>query len=563
MCSIFGLFDLQPGDDLAGLRRLALECSQRQRHRGPDWSGVFVDAGVILVHERLAIVDPASGAQPLRSRDGTLALAVNGEIYNHAELRARSAYDFTSGSDCEAINALYRDGGEPVQWIARLNGIFAFALWDGAAQRYLVARDPLGVCPLYWGHDRQGRLCVASEMKALADLCADVRAFPPGHVYDSADGSLRRYYEKPWRDPAYTRGMQVEPAALRAAFEQAVHRQLMTDVPYGVLLSGGLDSSLVAACAAKFARDRIEDGDRSEAWWPRLHSFAIGLDGSPDLAAAKIAADALGTVHHGFVYTFAEGLDALPEVIRHIESYDVTTVRASTPMFLLARRIKAMGVKMVLSGEGSDEIFGGYLYFHKAPSAPAFHEETVRKLEALHAYDCLRANKAMMAWGVEARVPFLDLQFLDVAMSMDATHKMAGARSGGLRRIEKAVLREAFDGVLPDSILWRQKEQFSDGVGYGWIDGLKAHAEQVVGDREFAAAASRFPFNTPATKEAYVYRDLFERFYPGEACAATVPGGKSIACSSPAALAWDPAFANAADPSGRSVAGVHEAAVAA
>jgi len=560
MCSIFGIFDLHPGDDLAGLRRLALECSQRQRHRGPDWSGVFVNAGIILVHERLAIVDPASGAQPLRSRDGTLALAVNGEIYNHAELRAGSDYDFTSGSDCEAINALYRDGGEPAQWIARLNGIFAFALWDGAAQRYLVARDPLGVCPLYWGHDRQGRLCVASEMKALADLCADVRAFPPGHVYDSADGSLRRHYDKPWRDHAHTRDVRVEPAALRAAFEQAVHRQLMTDVPYGVLLSGGLDSSLVAACAAKFARERIEDGDRSEAWWPRLHSFAIGLEGSPDLAAAQITAEALGTVHHGFVYTFAEGLDALPEVIRHIESYDVTTIRASTPMFLLARRIKAMGVKMVLSGEGSDEIFGGYLYFHKAPSAQAFHEETVRKLDALHSYDCLRANKAMMAWGVEARVPFLDLEFLDVAMSMDAVHKMAGTQADDSRRIEKAVLREAFAGALPDSILWRQKEQFSDGVGYGWIDGLKAHAEQVVGDREFAAAASRFPHNTPATKEAYLYRSLFERFYPGEACAATVPGGKSIACSSPAALAWDPAFANAADPSGRSVAGVHEAA---
>ncbi len=564
MCSIFGMFDLQPGDDLADLRRQALECSQRQRHRGPDWSGVFVDAGVILVHERLAIVDPASGAQPLRSRDGALALAVNGEIYNHVALRQDSAYDFTSGSDCEVVNALYRGAGvqAPAQWVSRLNGIFAFALWDGAAQRYVIARDPLGVCPLYWGHDRQGRLCVASEMKALSDVCADVRAFPPGHVYDSADGSLQRYHDKAWREYAHTRGTRVEPATLRAAFEAAVHRQLMTDVPYGVLLSGGLDSSLVAACAARYARARIEDGDRSEAWWPRLHSFAIGLQGSPDLAAAQIAADALGTVHHGFVYSFAEGLDALPEVIRHIETYDVTTIRASTPMFLLARRIKAMGVKMVLSGEGSDEIFGGYLYFHKAPSAQAFHDETVRKLDALHAYDCLRANKAMMAWGVEARVPFLDLEFLDVAMSMDATHKMAGMQPDGTRRIEKAILREAFAGALPDAILWRQKEQFSDGVGYGWIDGLKAHAEQVVSDREFAAAAARFPFNTPATKEAYFYRCLFERHYPGEACAATVPGGKSIACSSPAALEWDPAFAGAADPSGRSVAGVHAAAVA-
>lgn len=560
MCSIFGMFDLQPGDDLAALRRQALELSQRQRHRGPDWSGVFVDAGVILVHERLAIVDPASGSQPLRSRDETLALAVNGEIYNHRELRAASDYDFTTGSDCEVINALYRQYGAESfieQGVSRLNGIFAFALWDSETQRYLIARDPVGVCPLYWGHDAEGRLCVASEMKALSGVCADVDTFPPGHIYDSVTGELRRYYHKPWRDYAVTRGHGLAPAALREAFEQAVHRQLMTDVPYGVLLSGGLDSSLVAACAARFARERIEDDDRSEAWWPRLHSFAIGLEGSPDLAAAQIAADALGTVHHGFVYTFWEGLDALPEVIRHIETYDVTTIRASTPMFLLARRIKAMGVKMVLSGEGSDEIFGGYLYFHKAPSPEAFHEETVRKLDALHSFDCLRANKAMMAWGVEARVPFLDLEFLDVAMGLDAKHKMAGQG-----RIEKAVLREAFQGALPDSILWRQKEQFSDGVGYGWIDGLKAHAEQAVSDREFAAAATRFPHNPPATKEAYLYRRIFEQHFPGAACAATVPGGKSIACSSPAALAWDPAFAAAADPSGRAVRGVHQQALA-
>ena len=559
MCSIFGMFDLQPGDDLAALRRQALELSQRQRHRGPDWSGVFVDAGVILVHERLAIVDPASGAQPLRSRDGELALAVNGEIYNHRELRAASAYQFTTASDCEVINALYRESDTATtaaDLCNKLNGIFAFALWDGAAQRYLIARDPMGVCPLYWGHDRVGRTCVASEMKALVGICADVSPFPPGHVYDSTSGELQRYYHKPWRDYAYSCGHEVAAPALRLAFEQAVHRQLMTDVPYGVLLSGGLDSSLVAACAARFARERVEDDDRSEAWWPRLHSFAIGLDGSPDLAAAQIAADALGTVHHGFIYTFWEGLDALPEVIRHIETYDVTTIRAATPMYLLARRIKAMGVKMVLSGEGSDELFGGYLYFHKAPSAEAFHEETVRKLDALHSYDCLRANKAMMAWGVEARVPFLDLEFIDVAMGMDAKHKMAGQG-----RIEKAVLREAFQGALPDAILWRQKEQFSDGVGYGWIDGLKAHAELAISDREFAAAAARYPFNTPATKEAYLYRRIFEQHFPGEACAATVPGGKSIACSSAAALAWDPAFANAADPSGRAVRGVHSHAL--
>ena len=555
MCSILGIFDLRPGADLAPLRPLALSLSARQRHRGPDWSGVYTHPHCVLVHERLAIVDPAGGAQPLRSADGALALAVNGEIYNHRELERAltQPYDFQSGSDCEVINALYRESG--TDGIARLNGIYAFALWDAVADRFLVARDPMGVCPLYWGHDADGRLWVASEMKALARHCADVAPFPPGHVFDSATGTLSPFHAKPWREYEATRGVAVSPQALRTGFEQAVHRQLMTDVPYGVLLSGGLDSSLVAACAARFARQRIEDDDRGEAWWPRLHSFAIGLVGSPDLAAAEVAAKALGTVHHGFTYAFEEGLDALPDVIRHVESYDVTTVRASTPMYLLARRIKAMGVKMVLSGEGADEIFGGYLYFHKAPDARAFHEETVRKLEALHLYDCLRANKAMMAWGVEARVPFLDLEFLDLAMSMDAAHKMAG--NG---RIEKAVLREAFAGVLPDEILWRQKEQFSDGVGYGWIDGLKAHAESYVSDAMLAQAPLRFPVNPPQTKEAYWYRELFEREFPGDACARTIPGGKSIACSSPAAIAWDPAFAAAADPSGRAVAGVHLAA---
>lgn len=589
MCSILGIFDLRPGADLTALRPLALSLSALQRHRGPDWSGVHADAHALLVHERLAIVDPAGGAQPLRSADGRLVLAVNGEIYNHRALeQALSGYNFQSGSDCEVVNALYaqavaaqdgaaetraRDEGagdgdgesaaasDPAAWLSKLNGIFAFALWDRARGRAIIARDPLGVCPLYWGHDGDGRLWVASEMKALARTCADVAPFPPGHWYDTASGRLQRYHRRAWREHDATRGRTAAPAALREAFEAAVHRQMMSDVPYGVLLSGGLDSSLVAACAARFARRRIEDDDASEAWWPRLHSFAIGLEGSPDLAAAEIAAQALGTVHHGFTYTIEEGIDAVPEVIRHVESYDVTTVRASTPMYLLARRIRAMGVKMVLSGEGSDEIFGGYLYFHRAPDARAFHEETVRKLDALHLYDCLRANKSMMAWGVEARVPFLDLEFLDVAMGMDATAKMVAPRPGGRAPIEKAVLREAFEGVLPESILWRQKEQFSDGVGYGWIDGLKAHAERVVGDAAFASAASRFPYNTPATKEACWYRALFEDAFPGEACARTVPGGPSIACSTPAAIAWDAAFAAAADPSGRAVAGVHAAAV--
>ena len=569
MCSILGVFDLRSGADLGPLRPLALSLSARQRHRGPDWSGVHVSPQALLVHERLAIVDPAGGAQPLYSEDRGLVLAVNGEIYNHRALEGalRVPYAFQTGSDCEVINALYAEskarGGDIGAWLDRLNGIFAFTLWDAQAQRYIIARDPIGVCPLYWGHDADGRVWVASEMKALVRVCDDVAQFPPGHWYDSATGQLHRYYERAWRDHAATAGVQVSARELREAFEAAVHRQLMSDVPYGVLLSGGLDSSLVAACAARFARHRIEDGDRTEAWWPRLHSFAIGLDGSPDLAAAQVAADALGTVHHGFTYTFEEGLDALPEVIRHIETYDVTTIRASTPMFLLARRIKAMGVKMVLSGEGSDEVFGGYLYFHKAPDAREFHAETIRKLDALYNYDCLRANKAMMAWGVEARVPFLDTEFLDVAMRMDAAAKMVRPGPHGGRAIEKAVLREAFEGYLPKEILWRQKEQFSDGVGYGWIDGLKAHAEAHVSDADFAAAEARFPINTPQTKEAYYYRQLFEQQFPGEGCARTVPGGKSIACSSPAAIAWDAAFANAADPSGRAVAGVHDAALAA
>lgn len=564
MCAIFGIFGLQPGDDLHALRREALDRSRRQRHRGPDWSGVHVDEGAILVHERLAIVDPAGGAQPLLSEDGDLVLAVNGEIYNHATLKdaLRQPYAFQTASDCEVINALYREE-EPKAFLNRLNGIFAFALWDRANGRALIARDPIGVVPLYWGHDAEGRLRVASEMKALADDCADVAPFPPGHWYDSATGALVQYYARPWRHYETVEGVEVALAELRGAFEAAVHRQLMTDVPYGVLLSGGLDSSLVAAVAARYARHRVEDGGRSEAWWPRLHSFAIGLKGSPDLAAAEVAAKALGTVHHGFEYTFEEGLDALPEVIRHIETYDVTTIRASTPMFLLARRIKAMGVKMVLSGEGSDEVFGGYLYFHKAPNAREFHEELVRKLDALHHYDCLRANKSMMAWGVEPRVPFLDREFLDVAMRMDAACKMVRKGDAGPQRMEKGVLRAAFEGYLPDEILWRQKEQFSDGVGYGWIDGLKAHAEAQVSDRVLAAADKRFPVNPPTTKEAYWYRHLFEQFYPSRAAAETVPGGKSIACSSPAAIAWDASFARMADPSGRAVAGVHRDALGA
>lgn len=561
MCGIVAIFGLKASTDLEPLRRLAVQAAARIRHRGPDWSGVYADAGAVLAHERLSIVDIHGGAQPLRSTDGALALAVNGEIYNHRELEAGLSvpYTFTTQSDCEVINALWKESGP--DFVDRLNGIFAFALWDAAQQRYLIARDPMGVIPLYFGHDREGRLWVASEMKALVGICDDVAIFPPGHLLDSVEGQIRAYRTREWREFAKVDGHAITPAALKDALMQAVRRQLMCDVPYGVLLSGGLDSSVVAWCAAQFAKQRVEDDGKSEAWWPRLHSFAVGLEGSPDLAAARVAAEALGTAHHEFHFTFEEGLDALSEVIRHIETYDVTTIRASTPMFLLARRIRSMGIKMVLSGEGSDEVFGGYLYFHKAPDAREFHAETVRKLDALHQFDCLRANKSMAAFGIEARVPFLDLAFLDTAMAIDPEQKRVRARAAGGRPVEKWLLRTAFEGCLPESILWRQKEQFSDGVGYGWIDGLKAHAEAQVSDAEFAGAERRFPINPPQTKEAYFYRRIFETHFPGGAAAATVPGGKSIACSSPAAIAWDAAFAKAADPSGRAIAGVHEQAV--
>ena len=556
MCSIFGMFGLQPGDDVPALRRQALELSQTQRHRGPDWSGVHHDAGAILVHERLAIVDPAGGSQPLRSADGGLVLAVNGEIYNHRELKAALAsdYAFQTGSDCEVINALYRED-QPASFLNRLNGIFAFALWDAAAGRALVARDPIGVVPLYWGHDRAGRLCVASEMKALVPVCRTVETFPPGHYLDSEIGELRQYYHREWREYEAVKSGPSEAQLVRDGLEAAVKRQLMSDVPYGVLLSGGLDSSIIAAAAKRFAARRGEDEGQSEAWWPQLHSFAIGLEGAPDLLAARDVAEFIGSVHHEFHFTVQEGIDALSDVIHHLETYDVTTIRAATPMYLMARRIRAMGIKMVLSGEGSDEIFGGYLYFHRAPDAQSFHEETVRKLDRLHWYDCLRANKSMAAWGVEARVPFLDKEFMDVAMSLNPAAKMAGPG-----RMEKQILREAFEDLLPPSVAWRQKEQFSDGVGYNWIDSLKAYAEEQVSDREMENAIYRFPHNTPDTKEGYFYRAIFDEHFPLQACAETVPGGKSVACSTPEALAWDSELSAVTDPSGRSVRGVHASA---
>ncbi len=548
MCSILGLLDLQGDPALA--RATAVRLSGLQRHRGPDWSGVYASDFAVLAHERLAIVDVQHGAQPLLDAPRSLALAVNGEIYNHVELRdgLTAPYAFQTASDCEVLLPLYHERGSA--FLEDLVGIYAFILVDEARGRFVMARDPMGVMPLYMGRDAQGTLYVASEMKALVPVCEDIEVFPPGHVFESGDVAPRPFVAPGWRSYEDVQRGSQDPTVIRTALEDAVQRQMMTDVPYGVLLSGGLDSSVIAATAQRFAAQRIEDGGR--AWWPTLHSFAIGLEGSPDLAAAQTVADHIGTQHHGFEFTVQEGLDALRDVIYHLETYDVTTIRASTPMYLMARRIRAMGIKMVLSGEGADEIFGGYLYFHKAPDARALHEETVRKLDRLHTYDCLRANKSMAAWGIEARVPFLDQRFLDTAMKLDPAVKLPGEG-----RIEKHVLREAFAGTLPESVLWRQKEQFSDGVGYSWIDSLHAHAQAAVTDAEMADVCERFPIHTPDTKEGYLYRTLFEERFPHDACARTVPSGKSVACSTPEALAWDESFADAADPSGRAVAGVH------
>ena len=539
-------------DSSVDWRTKALKMSAKIRHRGPDWSGIFSDRNCILAHERLAIVDPLSGGQPLVSPDGKQVLAVNGEIYNHKEIREKykDEYEFQTGSDCEVILALYRKKG--LDFLEDLNGIYAFALYDVEKNAFLVARDHVGVIPLYIGRDADGTVYVASELKALEGFCEEYEPFLPGHYWWSGDGRMVRWYSRDWFDYDSVKDNEADVAELRAALVGAVKRQLMSDVPYGVLLSGGLDSSITSAIAARFAQNRIEDDGRSEAWWPRLHSFAVGLKGAPDLIKAKEMADFLGTVHHEVNYTVQEGLDAIRDVIYHIETYDVTTVRASTPMYLLARVIKSMGIKMVLSGEGSDEIFGGYLYFHKAPSAKDFHEETVRKIGKLYEYDCLRANKALAAWGVEGRVPFLDKEFMDVAMRLNPSAKMC---SGTV--VEKKILREAFEEYLLPSVAWRQKEQFSDGVGYSWIDSLKAVAESTVSDEQMAAAAERFPVNPPRNKEEYCYRTIFEEHFPSRSAALSVPSVPSVACSSAVALEWDAAFRNMNDPSGRAVAGVH------
>jgi asparagine synthase (glutamine-hydrolysing) len=553
MCSIAALLNATATD--AADRAAVLSVSKMQRHRGPDWSGIYQDDRTVIAHERLAIVDVTSGAQPLRDPQTGAVLAVNGEIYNHKALRAGEAADFPyqTGSDCEVILALYRKHGAGC--VHHLHGMFGFVLYEPASGAWLIGRDPIGIIPLYYGHDRKGRLLVASEMKALAEVCVDVQEFPAGHTWSSADALPVRYYVRDWMNWDTHPKVAATPADVREALTAAVRSHLMSDVPYGLLISGGLDSSVVAAIAMQFARNRVEDDGATEAWWPRVHSFSIGLAGSPDVAAAEKVAAHIGTVHHSLAFTIQEGIDALEDVIRHVETYDVTTIRASTPMYLMARQIKAMGIKMVLSGEGADELFGGYLYFHLAPDAREFHEETVRKVLALSKYDCSRANKSMMAWGIEARVPFLDTPFIDFAMRMDPALKM-----GGAGKIEKEIIRQAFEDVLPEEIVWRQKEQFSDGVGYGWIDALKDLAEAHVTDEELARAAVRFPINPPMNKEGYYYRTIFERLFPSAACAATVPGGKSVACSTEKALEWSASLANVNDPSGRAVAGVHRSA---
>lgn len=553
MCGIVSIFNIKK--QTKELRDKALAMAKKIRHRGPDWSGIYCGDTAILAHERLSIVDPQSGKQPLFSLDHKQILAVNGEIYNHQDIRKRYAgiYPFQTGSDCEVILALYRDKG--IHFLEDLNGIFAFALYDEEKDEFLIARDPIGVIPLYIGYDADGKVYCASELKALEGYCDRYEPFLPGHYYYSKEGKMTRWYTRDWMSFDAVKNNPASVEELRNALEAAVRRQLMSDVPYGVLLSGGLDSSVISAIAKKYASRRIETNGKQEAWWPQLHSFAIGLKGAPDLAKAREVADFIGTIHHEINYTIQEGLDAVRDVIYFIETYDVTTVRASTPMYLLARVIKSMGIKMVLSGEGADEVFGGYLYFHKAPDARAFHEETVRKLSKLYLYDCLRANKSLSAWGVEGRVPFLDKEFLDVAMRINPVAKMCTGKT-----IEKKIIREAFQDMLPESVAWRQKEQFSDGVGYNWIDTLKAITDQAVSDEQMSQAAQRFPINTPRNKEEYYYRSIFEEYFPSESAARSVPSVPSVACSTAEALAWDEAFKGMNEPSGRAVTGIHEEA---
>jgi asparagine synthase (glutamine-hydrolysing) len=550
MCGIVCAFDIKSNS--GEVRSNVLKMAKKVRHRGPDWSGIYSNNNAVLAHERLAIVDPTSGKQPIISDDGLKVIAVNGEIYNHVILREKHVpdYNFKTKSDCEVILALYQKKG--VDFLNDLNGIFAFALYDSSVDKYIIARDHMGVIPLYMGWDKDNTFYVSSELKSLEGVCNKIELFPPGHYLDSIDGKLTKWYGPNWTSFDSVKDSETKIKLIHDSLSAAVKRQLMSDVPYGVLLSGGLDSSITSALAKKYASKRIESNDQQDAWWPQLHSFSVGLEGAPDLKAAKIVADHIGTVHHEINFTVQEGVDAIRDVIYHLETYDVTTVRASTPMYLMARAIKSLGIKMVLSGEGADELFGGYLYFHKAPNAKEFHEETVRKLDKLHQYDCLRANKSLAAWGIEGRVPFLDKEFIDVAMEINPEDKMI--KNG---RIEKWVLREAFKDYLPETVLWRQKEQFSDGVGYSWIDSLKELVSNEVSDSDFKNASKIFPINPPQNKEEFYYRSIFKDHFPSDAAAKSVPSVPSVACSTPQALEWDEAFKNMNDPSGRSISNIH------
>lgn len=551
MCGILAVLELT--QDPAKVRKDALTMVKKLRHRGPDWSGVYSDERAVLCHERLAIVDVMSGAQPLVNRRTGDVLAVNGEIYNHKEvasLHLKQKHEFQTESDCEVLLYLYEEFG--VKFLDKLNGMFGFVLYDKKNNDYLIARDHMGIIPLYMGRDEHGMLYVSSELKAISDVCKVVEEFPPGHYLLGSENKLTRYFNPPWNSSTDLPTAKYDPKHLSEALDAAVRRQLMCDVPYGVLISGGVDSSIVAALVARQNKKRIESAGLEPAWWPQLHSFSVGLKDSPDLKMARKVAQHIGSTHHEINFTVQEGLDAISDVIYYLETFDITTIRAATPMYLMSRKIKAMGIKMILSGEGADEVFGGYLYFHKAPNAEEFHAELLRKLEMLHKYDCLRANKATSAWGIEARVPFLDREFLDVAMAIDPSEKMCGST-----KIEKHILRDAFRGLIPDEILWRQKEQFSDGVGYNWIDSIKDFVESEITDQMLKSATHRFPVKTPLTKEGYWYRMLFESHFKNPEAVHLIPSGPTVACSTPAALRWDRAFEEAADPSGRSVKGVH------
>ncbi|CAD6509745.1 asparagine synthase B [Candidatus Profftia tarda] len=546
MCSIFAVLDLKT--DPMKLQKKAIELSGLMRHRGPDCFGLYASDHAILAHERLSIVDIKNGAQPLYNAAHTQALAVNGEIYNHQELRRllKNSYKFQTSSDCEVILALYAQKGS--DFLNDLNGMFAFIIYDADKQRYLIGRDHLGIIPLYMGYDEHSNFYLASEMKALIPICCTIKEFPPGSYMSSEEGKIHRYYYRNWFKFENIKYNISYPHQVKNALEDAVRNHLMSEVPYGVLLSGGLDSSIIAAITKKFMTSHAGYDQNTAILQSQLHSFAVGLEDSPDLKAAHVVAKHLGIIHHEINFTIEEGLDAIRDVIYHIETYDVTTIRASVPMYLMARRIKDMGIKMVLSGEGADEVFGGYLYFHKAPNSQEFHEETVRKLLSLHKYDCVRANKSMSAWGLEARVPFLDKKFLDVAMSLNPKDKMCG--NG---KIEKYIMRKCFSSYLPHSIAWRQKEQFSDGVGYTWIDILKNTASQQISNKMLSNAHEIFPYNTPLSKEGYLYRKIFAEMFPVPGAAECVPIGRSVACSSGRAAEWDESFRTIDDPSGRSV----------